>query len=173
MKIHQNKKRYLTLTVSVALIILFTIAAFLLANHNDTEPVRKKESTTEMDSQKTDYSPPSQQEIDAGKEQKNATVEGGNNSSTLAANFSALNKTSSSIQVRILIEGVTTGTCTLIMQRNDTKVERVASIQPLASSSTCQGFDIPLTDLAPGSWNLTVTIKADTKSKTLTRTVDV
>lgn len=57
----------------------------------------------------------------------------------------------------------TTGTCTLTLHGSDsTVVTKTASVfQAGASISTCQGFDVPLAELAKGSWQFTMIFEND------------
>ena len=52
-----------------------------------------------------------------------------------------------------------TGTCDLSMTGPGGKTYKAtAGIQAMASSSTCKGFNIPMSDLASGSWKITVSV---------------
>lgn len=168
MKIQKNRHKILIPLIISAIALSAFVAYFLLAPQLTKQTANKEES-----GQPTSYRPPSQPEIDAGNNQKNETVTGKEETTDIKGTFSALNKTSSVLQIRILIEGIVNGTCTLEMKKDSSKIEKTVSIQPLANSSTCQGFDVPLDSLSPGSWNVVVTIKSGLESKTLTRSVDV
>lgn len=76
-------------------------------------------------------------------------------------------------QVRTLIPSVTAeGTCTIRMTSSDqTTYTATAGVQPLSSSSTCKGFDIPLSSLGSGTWTVTVTYSTATSSSTATKEV--
>ena len=91
------------------------------------------------------------------------------NDSRLTARISALTQNGSTLQVRTLIEAVTDkGTCSLKATDNDQTITRSAGIQAQASSSTCKGFDIPV---SPGTWHIVLTISSGGKSITLTRDI--
>lgn len=69
--------------------------------------------------------------------------------------ISAINQTDSTLQIRALIPTLTnTGICTVTLTKNQATVSRTAAVQPLANSSTCEGFDIPLSNLSSGTWQL-------------------
>ena len=71
-----------------------------------------------------------------------------------------LNQTSASLQVRAIInEVLSTGICTLTATRSGyTTVEYTADIQASANSTTCKGFDVPLSQLQSGVWRLTLSV---------------
>lgn len=74
------------------------------------------------------------------------------------AEITVANQNESTLQVRTLIQTVTSmGTCTISMDGPQGKIyTSTADVQALASSSTCKGFDIPLDQLSPGTWVLSL-----------------
>lgn len=81
--------------------------------------------------------------------------------------YAAINYDHLSIRLTIN-QYLSSGTCNLTMTSGGTTVTRSADIDASASTSTCQGFDIPLSDLPSGAWQITVRITADGKSGTIT-----
>lgn len=61
-------------------------------------------------------------------------------------------------RIRTLIPSITSaGTCSLTMSKSgSTSYNASAGVQPMASSSTCKGFDIPLASLSSGTWKISV-----------------
>lgn len=82
----------------------------------------------------------------------------GSDKKSVHAEITAANQNESTLQVRTLIQIVTSsGACTLSMTGPQGKTyTSTVDIQPLASSSTCKGYDIPLNQLSPGSWALSL-----------------
>ena len=74
------------------------------------------------------------------------------------------------VYVRAMIQEVTTGTtCKLDMSGPEGKTYSAsAGTQALAGSSTCQGFNIPMSALAPGDWKITIKITDGGRSGTAT-----
>lgn len=69
--------------------------------------------------------------------------------------ISAANQNGALLQVRSLISTVTnSGTCTITLTKAGQTVAKTAGVQALASDSTCQGFDIPTSELSPGTWQV-------------------
>lgn len=76
-------------------------------------------------------------------------------------------------QVRTLIPTITTsGTCTLTMSAPGQETyTATAGVQALSSSSTCQGFDVPMSSLGSGTWKISVTYTGTASSSTATKEV--
>lgn len=113
------------------------------------------------------------QTVDQDQEDKSSGSANGstaNTSADLPVSISATNKTDSLLQIRVVIDTlVSSGTCTIVL-KNNTSVQRMVDTTPLASTSTCKGFDIPLSDLSAGQWTYTVTVKDSQESRTGTAT---
>ncbi len=64
-------------------------------------------------------------------------------------------QTSKILQVRAIIGVLTNdGTCTLTLTKGTQTVTKTANVQAQASESTCQGFDVPTSELSTGTWNI-------------------
>jgi hypothetical protein len=88
----------------------------------------------------------------------------GSNKSSVNADITSTNQDQTSLHIRALIQTVTSsGTCTLTMTGpNGKSYTATVPVQALPSTSTCRGFDIPLTQLSTGSWNIKVDFNNDT-----------
>ena len=170
MKIIQpNNKKKIIIIASIVAILLATATAYayysklgpFTANSNDSinldkptkdeletgERIKEQSVIPDGDKQTSGSDPaPAPQPIE-GSDKKSIHVE-----------ITAANQNESTLQVRTLIQAVTsTGTCTLSMTGPQGKTyTSTVDIQALSSSSTCKGYDIPLTDLAPGTWSLSL-----------------
>lgn len=98
-----------------------------------------------------------------------------NGKSTVGAEISAANQTSSTLQVRTFIQTVSSsGVCNLSMTGpNGTSYSASAEVQAMPSSTTCKGFDIPLSSLSPGSWSITVNFESETLTASATKAITV
>jgi len=63
------------------------------------------------------------------------------------------------------------GECILTLSKDEKKLSYPVGIQPLASSSTCRGFEIPAVELSTGDWKISIVINSGDKSTTLTDSV--
>lgn len=103
----------------------------------------------------------------------NQPVDNGD-TNTLKASITAANQNDNTLQIRTLIENVSSnGTCALKLTKGSSVVSRSAGIQALSSSSTCKGFDIPVSDLSTGQWLVTLTITIGAEKATLTKTISI
>lgn len=180
-----RKKKIIIIAIAIILLGSGSVGAYMaLHNSSDSDSSKKKD---ESSGTKTDSNPPSQEQIDAGNQQKQQTAgDASKPSSTpsdapatnptgqLGVTITAANQNGSVINIRTLInEIVSSGTCTLTLQKGSQIVRKIASVQALANSSTCQGFDIPTSELSGGAWQLTVAVSAGGKSGSATQTITI
>lgn len=122
-----------------------------------------------------DLDPPTQEQIDAGKSQeKEASKEKTSSSSAtpIDITITAANQTDDLLQIRTLIDALApTGSCALQLVKGDDSVQKTANTQNLANSSTCQGFDIAISELSPGTWKLSIAITMGERKGIATRDV--
>lgn len=81
--------------------------------------------------------------------------------------YAAVNYDHYSIRLTIN-QYLSSGTCNLTMTSGSSTFTKAAEIATSASTSTCQGFDIPLSELSSGSWQISIKISADGKTGTIT-----
>lgn len=63
---------------------------------------------------------------------------------------------------------VSSGTCDLTLSNGTKNVTRSSAIAQNPSSSTCQGFDVPVAELSTGTWSIDIKISGDGKVGNLT-----
>lgn len=162
---NHNKKRPLVIaSVIVGILVLASAAAVIvvsqMANNNDRSntpsDIVAPESEINLDA-------PSQEQLDAAQQQKEDSLTNDQTdqqpTSSLGVTITASNQNnaSSRLQIRTLIDAVLgSGSCTLTLQKGSVIVSRSANIQAGPSNSTCEGFDVPLTELSAGTWSITV-----------------
>lgn len=132
---------------------------------------------TSQESSEINYDEPTQEEIEAGFDAKEQTIQDdqneNNEQSNLSAYISSATQSGNDVVIRTLIEDVVTGNCTLTVTTPSSTFTREATIQALASSSTCQGFTIPTSEGDPGEWDMAISITTPNSSITLNRTLEV
>ena len=81
--------------------------------------------------------------------------------------ISSINQDGNTLAIRTIIQPlVNGGQCTLAMSKvGQTPVRQTAGVQNMPSYSTCQGFNIDVSGMAKGSWNVEVTYTKDGKNK--------
>lgn len=95
--------------------------------------------------------------------------------STVGVDITALNQSSGTLYVRTLIQTVTSsGTCSLSMvSANGKTYTASSSVQAGPSSSTCQGFNIPVSSLENGNWSVTISFQNDTLKGSATKDITI
>ncbi len=174
---HSKRKRALLIGAGIVVAGILAAAVYVFAlngsifgwPHRDKAPVS---------TQNINYEPPTTEQLNAGQEAKKNTVEQSEtnpqNKDTLGVSITAANQNNPTFQIRILIDSVVgSGSCQLIMTKGSVNVTRSAGTQALASTSTCQGFDIPVSELSPGTWNVKITVTTQSKTGTAERSVEV
>lgn len=139
------------------------------------------------DKSSVNLSNPTSEQINAGNEQKKKSIEGtdpssaakndpddtrpdANDQANLSVTITAANQNSGVLQIRTLINAISNdGSCTLTLTQGDKTITKQASTQAQATTSTCEGFDVPVSDLSPGSYNIKVSVVIDSLAGSATR----
>lgn len=111
----------------------------------------------------------------SGSDQPSPPVSQPNGKSIIAISITAANQNSNTLQIRSLIEAtVSDGTCTLTLTKPGyASLVKTANVHPLASSSTCQGFDIATSELARGIWNINLVFENSSLRGETSKSVDI
>lgn len=86
-------------------------------------------------------------------------------------NITAINQTDSLLQTRVLINVVdSNGQCKItITNSSNIIIEETVEVQSQASISTCKGFDIPMSKLSKGLWNIKIDYTSDNYASSVTK----
>ena len=185
MKNIPRRKSKKTLYIAAAVAAILIIAA-------GTWFALKKFGADEQSSGAINYDAPTTEQTDAGNKTKENSVNtdkpgtsgsdtppvptpiDGSSKSTVEVSMTASNQNGSAYQMRYLISALAdSGTCTLTLTRNGQTVTKTAGVQPQSSTSTCRGFDVPVSELAPGQWQAVMTFDNDSLHGTTTSTITV
>lgn len=187
MKLPQKKsKKALLITVTAILLVAVAATTYVYAfNGSILGWTNKKESSRSVN--EINYDAPTKEQIDAGKtiEKENQSdnpnnvgsdrpvePQKGAEKSTVPIVISAAGQNGAIAQIRTLISAIVTdGNCTLTLTQNGKTVTRTAAIQSLPSSATCKGFDVPVSELGAGKWQITVTFENATIKSSATSTI--
>jgi hypothetical protein len=188
MKIIQSNNTKRTVLILLLAVLLFSVTGAVASYHYKVGPF----SPATDDSINLDK--PSEDQVKNGSDTKQQTVTSDENKSqtgsdpalepqpvensdkkSVHAEITAANQDESSLRVRALIQTVaSSGTCTLSMTGPQGKTyTATAAIQPLPSSSTCKGFDIPLSSLASGAWTIKINFNNDNLTASASKEVTV
>lgn len=98
------------------------------------------------------------------------------NTKAIGVSFSATSQDTNVYHIRLLIDQVVgAGTCSLSMTSttNGQDYTATANIQAGPSSSTCEGFDIPLSKLGAGNWSATVSVISGNATGSATKEITI
>lgn len=168
-KSHRKRNILISAIVLAALLIGYVTYAYINNGSIFGWPIQK-------DTQDTfDLKPATDEQIKSGQDTKKHTLEQDQEKSNETENktseqfnvtVSASNKSEQSFQVRVLVDKlVQNGSCTISLRKGESNVIKTAPTQTLANSSTCQGFDIALDELASGSWDYIIEVIDSDKTK--------
>ena len=180
---HTSRKKLLLV---VAIVLLLGAAGvggyFVMANNS---PQKDSSKTTESNNQ-TSLDPATTEQIEAGNSAKENTIknDGKPNSgdsldppeagATIGVSITAANQNSSVVNIRALInELINSGTCTLKLTKGSANVLKSVSVQALSSAATCQGFDVPTSELPAGNWHLTLTVTSGDRTGTAEHDISI
>lgn len=167
----KSHKKFLIIATILLGVIAMAVGYYIFATTRN--PIQTTQTGTNL-------SPPTKEQQQAGNSVKEQSINSSseNNSSkntqdsdpnssdnSASVTITASNQNNNVLQVRVLISSViNTGTCELKLSKNSEVITKSANVQALASSSTCQGFDIDTTNLTAGQWSLKVQLTANGKS---------
>jgi flagellar basal body-associated protein FliL len=186
---NKSKKIILIVIAAVVLLIAAGLAYVYLFNGN---LLGWKKSSNESS---INYQPPTDSQKSAGEETKANSVNDSQSNSTkqdpgdtpatppttqpdgtskVEVSITAANQNGSVFQLRsIILAVVNTGTCSLTLTKGAAVVTKTAPVQASANSATCQGFDVPVSELSAGTWQATVSFKNDTLSGTTSKQITI
>ena len=175
---NKNNKKLVFSILSFALLLAAGVFAFYHFTNPDSNGFGPKtDLNSATDEQKKD-----------GDKTKSDTInntdgkpsQGGNANETpadpsiITVQTTASAQNGSTYQLRYLLESVlSSGECSLILTNGSQTVTKTSKIQALAQSSTCQGFDIPTSELSPGAWEVTMSVSGDGKTGSTSSTIRV
>ena len=166
MKIHRNSNRRPQKTVlSIGALLLLVLAGWLLWAHHYQKWPFLPQVLQEKSTNVVNYEKPTTQQSQIGTSTKEKIAEEAKQQPDQppAANI-PISITSvqpgETIYVRTLINYVSsTATCNLSMVGPNGKIYTATTeTQAMASTSTCKGFNVPMSSLVAGKWTITVIV---------------
>jgi cytoskeletal protein RodZ len=181
MKIQPRRQSTRTAIALVCAGIVVTFLGWLyVAYHYQQWPFSSASESTKS-TNAVDYSKPSSNQTKAGTQIKEDSAEkakaqdtSGSGSTAPQAttiDITAANKSNDTLMIRTLIQKVTnSGECVLSMTGpSGMSYSATSGVQAMASTSTCKGFNVPLSALAPGNWTINIEFN-DGSDKSTTKT---
>jgi len=162
MKSLSSKPHHLKRNVLIAGVAVLVISGSFFA-YSKLIPTTKQKGTSSQTNPPID-SQPTDEEKQAGQNQKQTTVDEDQNkpstpTATIGVTITAAHQNGSVVNIRSLINKISNnGTCKLTLVKGTATVAKTSGIQALAESSTCKGFDIPTNELGKGTWQLILNV---------------
>lgn len=179
MKINRSSNKKTIVFTLCALVVIAVAIATLLYLKNQSD--KQQDKTSDAKQQKAAGEQTKSNAIDAsnGKAEANDTPPApqpieGTSKSSVGVTMTASTQNGSVYQMRFQIDSPTTdGTCTLTLTKGSSTVTKTANVQALAKISTCQGFDVPVSELSPGQWSAHLSYESSTLTGSTTSTITV
>lgn len=174
-----NKKLYLLIALIAVAIGVGVFAYFSVFNKNDdAEPIDQTsfEEKDEGESNDSKKKPLKQPEDNSGapapepEKEVQPSYEGGSanksDSLTGAINYSAV--AGDNLVIRTTInQSISSGSCKLTLRNGGKVVTKTSGIVQNPSSSSCEGFNVPTSELGSGNWSIEIAISGGGKTGTL------
>lgn len=142
-----------------------------------------RQSSTREFHDSINYEPPTDEQKEAGDKRKEEMISkeddatnpsGDDQSRDILVSYSALNQADGQLLVRALIGAVANdGTCTLTLIKGEMMVTKTAGTQSGPSSSTCKGFNVPVSELSSGEWTAQLQVQVGTRQGKVSQKVTV
>lgn len=126
------------------------------------EKTEKEEKSTE---EKKDNNNEENQEVEKKEEHQTFEGENPNEKTELTGTITTARVSGDNFVIRISIDQyLSSGTCKLTLEKSGKNYEENVNIYSDVSTSTCEGFDIPLSNLEGGAWNATINLSSEGKT---------
>lgn len=185
-----NKKKLIIVSGLVVLALLITLPFIYVYGFNGNLFGWTAKTSTNTVDESVDLNKPTDDQKEAGDRIKEEAVNekpGSNNSDTprepvqepgstksrVDTSITAASRNGDVFQIRTLISTLDSGTCTLTLTKDGTNIVKTAGTQPLSNTSTCKGFDIPISELSSGSWQVGLTYENNSLIGTASKVVVV
>lgn len=179
MKISKNNKRIKQKTLNMTIIAIVALGFLAVSYFSFNNPIRSTSQSTNLD-KPTDEQKSAGNEIKQGAINNNSddgsknTLEAKSQAQQVSVTITAINQTDQALQIRTLINSQNIGSCSIKLEGQiPNTIEKTSDTQTLPNASTCKGFDIPVAELPPGVYKLTVEFVSDGTSGTATESVTI
>ncbi len=183
----QNKKRHskLRIIILVTTIVVASLFGLFYLYKNNKIPFLEQ-SSHDTNNSSIDYGPASQDQIKSGnaikqdssntEDKNNVQNSSTDNNATKNITISILSTTQNNANLHIAtsIDRITSdGSCIMTMtQPGSNTVSQTVKVQPMASYSTCQGFDIAISGFS-GQWNINIIYKNGDLTGNISKSITV
>lgn len=176
-----RSKKILSLVIIAVILVAAASVGYYYMRQNSKSSIESQENaktTTEVANEMPDPVPATPDEEADASQTKQSTVDKAKTPSpsptALGVSFTAANQAGNTLQVRLKIDQIISqGTCTLTLKKDGKTVTKTASVYASASLSTCKGFDVPLSELSAGTWQLSATVSSNSLKGSATSQTEI
>lgn len=170
----KQKNKLLIITAGLGVIILLCGISYYVYASYFTTPVQQP-PTLEDQSKNTPPQKPLDSKIDShSQDSPPAPIPQENGKDKVELAITSYNQGGTAYQIRSIIYAVVSdGECTLILTKSDEVIVKKSPVQALPNSATCQGFDVPLSELSSGNWQVNLKYENDNISGATSVTIAV
>lgn len=178
MTIHNNNRKWIWMGAGV-LIIVIAVAVVVVSVNKVSETTNWQEQNrsakTEKEIENTNES--TDQNVDVPKKEDVKQYEGDspNKSETLTGAISYIGVNGGDLNIRLNIDQyLTTGSCTLNLTQGESIIySKIAAIEGSVSTSTCDGFKIPVSELPTGAMMVEIILESGNKYGKIVRELQI
>ena len=161
----------------ILLIALLTYMAFEYFNKPKTEEPKPEETSQKADDNQTEKPETPVAPAEDPNPDKTPVQNDGDNpntAGTITGNITYAGVNGNKLIIRVNIDQfINSGMCELTLTSNNDRKVLSAPTMDSASTSTCEGFDIPTDLLSNGTWLINIKVTGDNKTGTITGEVRV
>ena len=182
----KRSKRILFIALAVLLLVCFVAAVvWARSSSNNTssetpavsgQKSDKKTVSQEAESSQKSPTPESTEPTTEKEKERPPQYEGPSStiSETLTGSINYSAVAGNTLIIRTTInQMVSSGFCEITLSNGSKRVTKSSGLVQNPSSSTCQGFDIPTSELGAGNWNISIKVSGDGKTGTLNGGVEL
>lgn len=172
------------MAITATFLLLLTVAA--ASYHYQTWPFQNKKADsysideqikagTEIKKQSIDNTTSNNKAQSGSDVPIEPQVISGSDKKSVNFDITSVNQDGENLVIRTLIQAiVSSGTCNLTMSNDQGgKYTSTAEVQPLPSSSTCKGFNVPINQLTQGEWNIVIEFSNNELFTSASKKVDI
>ncbi len=168
-----------TVFVIVLLVAVLVFVSKMLADNTSDNNESDKQNPPETAKVEKIEKPTTENQVDQNEEDEKTPIQNDgddpNTKDFLTGVLTMAEVSGDVLRIRLNIDQyLASGNCELTLTSNQgVAFTDSASIVPVASTSTCEGFDIPTSSLATGNWAINIDLKAGDKTGTITGEVNI
>lgn len=180
----KTPKKALIITLSALLVVVAGATTYaIISQGNDSsekadtsQSASKTDDTTNTATSSSSEEPTSSSTGHESQKNIQPSYEGedANTSEVLTGVINYKAVVGSNLSLRTTInQTLSSGTCKLTLSNGSKVVTKSSAIMQNPSSSTCEGFDIPISELGSGTWSLEVVVTSGDRTGTLKDSVTI